>query len=117
LAFNGCSDLYSDFQALALLDKILRYDEKTRADITRFLDDRGYLRALVDFENVGNKTNIAQILTAPDGKRRNLFSTHTHVVNRLASGVIVVFWEIAIFATHCPNSRRRKLVVVQFPVR
>ena len=67
-------------QALALLDKILRYDEKTRTDITRFLDDRGYLRALVDFENVGNKGNIAYILTTTEGKPPQplLLSCHTH---------------------------------------
>lgn len=60
-------NLTKAFQALALLDKILRYDDKTRADITRFLDDRGYLRALVDFENVGIKGNISYILTTTDG--------------------------------------------------
>jgi len=44
----------------------LRYDDKTRADITRFLDERGYLRALIDFENTANG-GIVHLLTTPGG--------------------------------------------------
>eukprot|EP00026_Physarum_polycephalum_P000227 Phypoly_transcript_00227.p1 GENE.Phypoly_transcript_00227~~Phypoly_transcript_00227.p1 ORF type:complete len:1901 (+),score=307.50 Phypoly_transcript_00227:127-5829(+) len=75
--------------ALALLDKILRYDEKTRTDITRFLDDRGYLRALVDFENVGSKGNIAQILVAPEEVPAELllYSGKVQFLQRIAQTV------------------------------